>query len=346
MEPLDGKQFKRDRIMPLISKPILFLFLAAIIGIGVEIILLVRNEAAATRAEIAKIAEETPKKAIKSLGDSAVDTVFDLGKTIFGMEKHKEDLGIEGKPEKKGNIFSDVIDTINNTARTVDDKIQDFMGISPGDEKKVGKQIHEYLASQVQLNQKNEDLVRVKRLAEPLLKLRSRKEIDYTFFIVQSAEINAFATPGGFIYINQGLLKFMETDSELQFVIGHEIAHVDLKHPTKSLAYVLTAEKMAGKEGGEIAYLAYTAISAGYKKEDEFAADLQSLAWLKTLGFSRKNALAGARKLVALTHQLEGKDFPGKPKGGPKILEMIDRHFATHPNSEERLSRLESAKWQ
>lgn len=331
--------------MPAISKSMFFLFLAVITAIGVGMILVVRNEAAATRAEVAKIADEAPKKAIKSLGDGAVDTVIDLGKTIFGGGKPKDDPGNGKKPEKNGNIFIDVLDTINSTARTVDEKVQLFLGISPEEEKKVGRQIHEYLGSQIRLIQDKNDLERVQRLAGPLLKLRSRKDIDFTFSIVQSDEINAFATPGGFIYFNQGLLKFMKSDDELQFVIGHEIAHVDLKHPSKALAYVIPAGKVAGKDGAELVQLAYMAISAGYKKEDEFAADLKSFEWLKNLGFSRKNALAGTRKLVALTHQLEGKDYPGKPKGGPKIIELIDRHFATHPPSEERLMRLESAKW-
>lgn len=332
--------------MPAISKPMFFLFLTVITAIGIAMILVVRNEAAATRAEVAKIADEAPKNAIKSLSDGAVDTVIDLGKTIFGVGKPKEDPGNRKKPEKNGNIFIDVLDTINSTARTVDEKVQVFLGISSEEEKMVGRQIHEYLGSQIRLINHKADLERVQRLAEPLLKLRSRKEMDYTFSIVQSDEINAFATPGGFIYFNQGLLKFMKSDDELQFVIGHEISHVDLKHPSKALAYVIPAEKVAGKDAAEIAQLAYMAISAGYKKEDEFAADLQSFVWMKNLGLARKNALAGARKLVVLAHQLETKDYPGKPKGAPKIIELIDRHFATHPPSEERLMRLENEKWE
>ena len=78
---------------------------------------------------------------------------------------------------------------------------------------------------------------RVYTAAKPLLSRVTRKDIKYTFTILESEEVNAFSHSGGYVYISRGLFPFMgeDEDAVLQFILAHEIAHVDLRHMIRCL---------------------------------------------------------------------------------------------------------------
>jgi len=67
-------------------------------------------------------------------------------------------------------------------------------------------------------------------LGDSIAKLTSRGDLDWHFYIVDSPEVNAFAIPGGFIYINRGLIERSDKLDELAGAIGHEIGHVVKRH--------------------------------------------------------------------------------------------------------------------
>ena len=70
----------------------------------------------------------------------------------------------------------------------------------------------------------------VSDLGQVLAERSGRSHLAYTFKVVNSAEINAFALPGGFIYVNRGLSEAAQTETELAGVLGHEIGHVVARH--------------------------------------------------------------------------------------------------------------------
>ncbi|MBV8223277.1 MAG: M48 family metalloprotease, partial [Candidatus Eremiobacteraeota bacterium] len=63
-----------------------------------------------------------------------------------------------------------------------------------------------------------------------LAKYRAREDINYTFSIINSDEINAFSLPGGFVHVDMGLLNTVSSDDELAAVMAHEIGHVERRH--------------------------------------------------------------------------------------------------------------------
>ena len=69
-----------------------------------------------------------------------------------------------------------------------------------------------------------------RELQRPSLRICRRKTMHYTFTIVDDPAVNAFSHLGGFVYVHTGLLKMARQDWELEFVLAHEIGHVDLKH--------------------------------------------------------------------------------------------------------------------
>ena len=70
----------------------------------------------------------------------------------------------------------------------------------------------------------------VNSVGSNLAQYRARPDINYTFKIIDTNEINAFSLPGGFVYINYGLLNFVNSDDELAGVLGHEMGHVERRH--------------------------------------------------------------------------------------------------------------------
>jgi predicted Zn-dependent protease len=93
------------------------------------------------------------------------------------------------------------------------------------EEKKLGREIYEKLekANAISKNQKVTDYVR--RVGEQILASQQRVPWDFQFYVINSSAINAFATPGGYIYVFRGLIALSENESELASVMAHEIAH-------------------------------------------------------------------------------------------------------------------------
>ena len=73
-------------------------------------------------------------------------------------------------------------------------------------------------------------------LGQALVRASALSQFRYYFKVVDAPEVNAFALPGGFIYVNLGLIKAAETESELAGVIGHEIGHVEMHHGARKIS--------------------------------------------------------------------------------------------------------------
>ena len=104
------------------------------------------------------------------------------------------------------------------------------------DEKRAGEQGAKAVAAQIGvLNDEDLDAY-VQRMGDKVLRGLPRRSFKYSFAVVDQDEPNAFALPGGFIFISRGLLALAETEDEVANVIGHEIAHVALRHSVRQQA--------------------------------------------------------------------------------------------------------------
>ena len=81
----------------------------------------------------------------------------------------------------------------------------------------------------------------VSELGRALASQSERSSLDYTFKVVDSSEINAFALPGGFIYLNRGLIEAADNEAEVAGVLGHEIGHVVARHGAEQVQRALYA---------------------------------------------------------------------------------------------------------
>jgi predicted Zn-dependent protease len=156
---------------------------------------------------------------------------------------------------------------------------------------------------------------------------------DYTFYLVDSPEVNAFAIPGGHIFVNRGLIESADQASELAGVLGHEIAHVTQRHGIEqmkkqrgagtlvNLIYIVldrdpgVVERVAIEAGG-------AALFARYGREAEREADQRAIQTLPAAGYDPEGV---ATFFEALLEQQAREPT------------LLDSWFASHPTSQERV---------
>ena len=310
-------------------------------------IITIKQEGKMTRESVEQASKGVTKNIITDISETAQGTIkgtLEILKDSPATKdpNNKQDNYNSAQNDKKG-IVDNVFDIFNKGVKGVDEVGQKILGLTLEEELLLGKEVHKQVSKEIRFVNDEKSVDKIRLLSKPILEMRSRKEIIYNFFVIKSDEVNAFAHVGGYVYINKGLIDFFTSDAELQFVISHEIAHVDLNHCTKKIAYAARAQQVGGNIAQSMATLAYSTISLGYSKEDEFEADEKSFKWLIKNKLSRDKALWGVRKLVVLSEKNEQNRSPGNVKPND-ILTKIDNHFATHPQASERLLRLEKLK--
>jgi predicted Zn-dependent protease len=133
----------------------------------------------------------------------------------------------------------------------------------------------------------------VQRVGKNLAQHSHRPGLEYHFTIVDSTQVNAFALPGGYIYITRGMLAYLNSEAELAAVLGHEIGHVTARHSvrqqsTSAVTGILGAVLAAstGIQGADsLTSLASTAIVRGYGREHELEADRLGAEYLARSGY-------------------------------------------------------------
>ncbi len=217
-------------------------------------------------------------------------------------------------------------------------KVRDLSKLKPEDEVLLGAELHDVI---VRLNPPLENgpwLKRVSNAAERLLEARIRKDIEYTFTILDSDAVNAFSHPGGYIYICRGLFDLIGEDEEyaLQFVIGHEIAHVD-RRDSLTCAQDPGVTKL---DMGTLRVFYALIIPWGYYPDDmDFKADQWSYEQMKRLGSTRHECLAFLRKLEGYAKIQKFENGRQPPKPGPESS-LLDNHFRAHPAAWKRIEKL------
>ena len=107
--------------------------------------------------------------------------------------------------------------------------------VSQDQEVAIGKQNAEEINAKLPLIREAAVVDYVQQLGMSMAQKTSRPDLDWRFFVVDSKEVNAFALPGGFIYVNRGLIDRAERLDELAGTIGHEIGHVVRRHSVQQM---------------------------------------------------------------------------------------------------------------
>ncbi len=162
-------------------------------------------------------------------------------------------------------------------------------GVSTQQEVEMGQQYSAQINQQLPIVNDPEVNRYINVLGDSIAKLTSRTDIqDWHFYIVNSKEVNAFAVPGGFVYVNRGLIDRAQKMDQLAGVLGHEIGHVVRRHSIKqmqqmqganlgvTLACVLT--RICDNQAGQAAIqVGGTALFAKFSRSDEAEADAEGV---------------------------------------------------------------------
>ncbi|MFH1783113.1 MAG: M48 family metallopeptidase [Candidatus Omnitrophota bacterium] len=195
---------------------------------------------------------------------------------------------------------------------------QDLMFISTDKEISMGRSIAESLEKNPEVKLDPDPLMseRVNEIGKRLAEVSDRKEVNYTFRVIDDKDVNAFALPGGYIFVFKGVVEKVESDDELAGVMAHEMAHVVARHSIKryqsGLGYTILQVLMAvsGAPGREVNNVnsALGQLVMEYSREDEAVADKLAIKYLGKAGYD-PNAMLSFLKKMQEVH----RDAPIRP---------------------------------
>jgi predicted Zn-dependent protease len=180
----------------------------------------------------------------------------------------------------------------------------------------------------------------INAIGQRLVANSSRPNDIFTFTLLDSPDINAFALPGGFIYVNRGLLAYLETEAELAGVIAHEIGHITESHhsrrstqQTTSTVLATTAYILTGSGDLYDAAQMYGAeVVSGFGRDMELEADAAGAEFMHRSGYDADALLSviGVLKDQEMYRRVQAK-ASGKPTGTYHGL------YSSHPRNDLRL---------
>jgi predicted Zn-dependent protease len=206
----------------------------------------------------------------------------------------------------------------------------DFNLISIEEEWQLGQQLSQEVSRQVRLSNDSALNAYVRSVGERIVRQTSFANLPWNFYVVEDASINAFAIPGGHVYVHTGLIANADNASELAGVMAHEISHVLARHSTEQISrqYGLSilAQLVLGQNPNQMAVLAAqiagTGALARFSREAEREADDLGTRAMHAAGF---NPLGMSTMFEELLEHRQGS--PGR----------VEQFFATHPVTEDRI---------
>lgn len=215
---------------------------------------------------------------------------------------------------------------------------QEFNVISEAKEISIGRNAHPQILQQFGYY-RNEQLQRyVDEVGRKLVCVCRRPDIQYHFTVLDTEMENAFAVPGGYIYITRGLLALINSEAELAGVLGHEIGHTVGRDSAALMSQSMVAQiaVLAGAagatgsaSGGDVAMATsqlFNALMLGFSREREYLADEQSVEYMIKAGYDPLQMICFLRTLSYISQGPTG----------------VQQYLTTHPYIFDRIMRVEA----
>ena len=206
--------------------------------------------------------------------------------------------------------------------------------LSPQEEVALGRQLAPQMAAQFGGATKGSGADRVRQVGERIIARSSAANTPYkySFYLLSDPKtVNAFALPGGQIFVTQALLGLLKSEDELAAVLGHEVGHVLARHSAEHLAKQQLTQQIVGAvavgsgtyETAQLAQLAGSLVNMKHGRDDELESDALGLRLMEEAGYD-------PRAMIAVMQALE------KASGGSRQPEFA----STHPSPGNRIERI------
>jgi predicted Zn-dependent protease len=178
----------------------------------------------------------------------------------------------------------------------------------------------------------------VANLGQSIARNAERPDLPWAFRLVDDSAVNAFALPGGFVYMTRGIMAYLDSEAELAMVMGHEVGHVTARHSASQMSSQQLMSLGMGigmvavpelRQYGDLAQLGLGLLFLKFGRDDETEADTLGLRYSKRLGYDAAEGAQAFRMLDQLSAQSEAGRVPG--------------WLSTHPNPGDRYRRLVAA---
>lgn len=209
--------------------------------------------------------------------------------------------------------------------------------VSPSEERELGVEMAASADSQLPLVRDTVVLSFVKMLGRTMAARTSRADLEWQFSVVNTENVNAFALPGGFVYVTRGALERADQLDEVAGVMAHEIGHIVRRHSVKQIQHaerrdvglvlLCTLTHVCHSVGGVIAVkTGADAMTAQYSQRDESEADAEAVIITRRANIDPEGLRSFLRKILAARTE---QPTP------------LDAFFATHPTDEARIDALD-----
>jgi predicted Zn-dependent protease len=216
-----------------------------------------------------------------------------------------------------------------------------------------GRKAHEEILKEYGVVQNPRLQAYVNDLGQRLAKQSHRANLKWTFTVLDTPDVNAFALPGGYVYVTRGIMAYLDSEAELAGVIGHEIGHVTARHGAQRatsqqragigvlaatiLGVVLESQGVsgAGQAASQISQSVASGYIASYSREQELQADELGAEYLSRNHYNPQNmvdvigALKNQERFAADAAKAEGRE----PPSGANWL-------SSHPSNDQRLAEI------
>ncbi|MCX7927974.1 MAG: M48 family metallopeptidase [Candidatus Omnitrophica bacterium] len=211
---------------------------------------------------------------------------------------------------------------------------REMLLIDTEQEVKLGQNMDSQLHQKMKFVTEHYQVQRLQQIGQRIAQVSDRQDLTYQFAIVDDKTLNAFAIPGGYVYIHKGLMD-AANDDELAAVIAHEIGHIAARHSVKQiqavLGYQLVLSIVTGGRTNSSALndalsVVFELVNLGYSRKDEFLADKLAVRYTRRAGYSPLG-------IITLFQKLESEK-----KKSPNLNLVF---LSSHPPITERIARVE-----
>ena len=208
---------------------------------------------------------------------------------------------------------------------------KEFIFVTTPMELSIGNSVASQIAREFKISKNIEQKDRLKKIGEAIAAVSDRKDLKYKFEVIEDKSLNAFTTPGGYIYVHSGLIE-EATDDELACVVGHEVGHVAARHIAKKLQAQLgydilmniAASRSGVSELRKAASVTFNLVMLGYSRKDEMLGDRLGAKYAYKAGYD-------PYAMITFLKKLQKKD--GKELGFVFLR--------SHPYASQRIKMLE-----